>query len=66
MSRYTTSRAQHGSPIVVDQVERRPVLVAMRNTDQDQQAADAAAMRMVAVCAQALNDVERATVWGKS
>lgn len=66
MSRYTTSRAQHGSPIVFDQVERRAVLVAMRNTEHDPKAADAAAMRMVELCALALNDRERATVWGNS
>lgn len=66
MPRYTVTRAQHGSPIIFDQVERRPVLVAMRHTEHDPKAADAAAMRMVELCARALNDVERAAVWGRS
>ena len=64
-ARYIPSRSKLGSPIVQDTEARRPVLVCMRDTDVDGQAADDAAMGMARICAQALNRVQAEEAWRK-
>ncbi len=63
--RFAVSRAQHGSPIIRDNDGNRPVLVLLRDTDMPKDAADAAAMRMAQVCAQALNRVHNEITWAR-
>ncbi len=62
-ARYSLTRGKFGSPILYDDVERRPVLVALRHTEIVPEAADAAAMRMLRVCQQALNRVDSEHRW---
>ncbi len=63
--RYTVTRGQLGSPVLHDNVERRPVLVAMRHTEHDPKAADAAAVQMLRICQQALNRVDAEAAWAR-
>ena len=64
-SRFVTSRAKLGSPIVLDTKGKRPVMVMLRDTEITEQKADAAAMRMADICAQALNRVDAEVSWAK-
>jgi len=64
-TRYIPSRGKLDSPILLDTLEKRPVLVCLRNTDMPHEAADAAAMLMVQHCAQALNRIHAELVWKK-
>lgn len=64
-ARFILTRGKLGSPIVYDNKERRPVLVAMRHTEIVPEAADAAAMRMLRICQQALNRVDAEEAWGR-
>lgn len=64
-ARFIVSRAQHGSPIIRDTKGNRPVLVLLRDTEAAKEKADAAAMRMADICAQALNRVDAEVSWAK-
>ncbi len=64
-TRFTTSRGKFGSPLVYDNEGKRPVAVYLRDTEMPQEAADAAAMHMARICAQALNRVHAELVWKK-
>lgn len=65
-ARYYVTRGKFGSPCLYDNKDRRHVLIGLRNTDVDTKEADQAAMRMLDVCARALNEVERAATWGQT
>ena len=62
--RYFSTRGKFGSPIVVDTLARRPVLVCLRDTagetEADAKAADEAAVIMAQLCAIALNKTDAA------
>jgi len=61
--RFEVARAQLGLPIVRDTLDARAVLVLTRNPDMPREAADAAAMHLARICAQALNRVQNELVW---
>lgn len=66
-ARYVPARGKLDSPIVRDTKDQRPVLVCLRKVGPDEAApggkADAAAMRMATICAQALNRADSEEAW---
>ncbi|MBU1041297.1 MAG: hypothetical protein KKF77_09380 [Proteobacteria bacterium] len=67
-ARFTLTRGKYGSPLIYDNVERRPAAVFLRDygdADVVPEAADAAAMQKARICAQALNRVDEEIKWKK-